>query len=298
MTIKIEKMEFHRFCLLFPQATERELSDMADDISRNGLTEPIVRYEGRILDGRNRYLACEMAKVEPHYVDYKGDEPLQFVISKNFHRRHLNESQRATVAHDVYELSKGDGVSEQTLDAVAVQFNVSPRMVDKAAAVKKSASEAMQQAVRDGTAKLSAVADAIKKATKATGVKVTASTPDADKEKAFAAQEQIMNGGAVEAPPEPTKKPKHSPNAAFKERVLSGEYDGKKWQRNIDEIQSILASMERLPFLYNDCYDLIGKLDQEILLNTYVSILIDVVEKVKARTQRNDKTDYTEVIIP
>jgi predicted nucleotide-binding protein (sugar kinase/HSP70/actin superfamily) len=54
--------------------------------------------------------------------------------------------------------------------------------------------------------------------------------------------------------------------------------------------------MERLPFLYNDCYDLIGKLDQETLLNTYVSILIDVVEKVKARTQRNDKTDYTEVI--
>ena len=71
-----EQKEFHEYCLLFPQADDRTISDMADDIAKNGLTESIILYEDKILDGRNRYLACMQANIVPTYTEYRGDEPL------------------------------------------------------------------------------------------------------------------------------------------------------------------------------------------------------------------------------
>jgi hypothetical protein len=84
MSKKIDKMEFHKYCF-FPVANQRTLNTMADDIARHGLVEPIMLYEGKILDGRCRFLACEMAEVEPHFVEFedvKYGDPLQYVISK------------------------------------------------------------------------------------------------------------------------------------------------------------------------------------------------------------------------
>jgi N6-adenosine-specific RNA methylase IME4 len=80
-----------------------ELADLVADIKQNGLIEPIVLYEEKILDGRNRYLACGEAGAKPHYEYYKGDEPVSYVISKNLHRRHLNGSQRAILALNLKE---------------------------------------------------------------------------------------------------------------------------------------------------------------------------------------------------
>jgi len=94
-------MEFHDIAEKFPMMNSDELEDLIADIKANGLIEPIVLYEDKILDGRNRYLACGEAGVKPHYDYYKGDEPVSFVASKNLHRRHLNASQRAMIASDV-----------------------------------------------------------------------------------------------------------------------------------------------------------------------------------------------------
>ena len=63
-----------------------------------GLHHPIVFYEDQILDGRNRFRACMMARVDPEFVDYQGDAPLSYVLSLNLHRRHLTVSQRAYLA--------------------------------------------------------------------------------------------------------------------------------------------------------------------------------------------------------
>ena len=294
-------MELHSLCEIFPQADEKTLNVMADNIASVGLRRAIVTYEGKILDGRNRYLACVMAKVEPYYVEfeekYPGEDPLQFVISANLHRRHLNESQRAMAAHDAWEMSKKGGAPDATLEKLAEQFNASSRLVDTAGRVKKSASESIQQSVRDGTVRLGKAAETIKKAT---GIAVTKSTSEGDKEKAFVAQEKLMRGEGVappmqsdpDIPPPPTTKPQGD---GFRERMLSGEFDGKKWQRNIAEIQSIISSIERLPHLYHECFELNQRLEQEALLNTLVGVLIDTVKNVKSRVQRDEKTDFTEV---
>ena len=59
---------------------------------------PIWLYHGQILDGRNRYRACQqLGSVCPMRV-YAGEDPVGFVISMNLQRRHVDESQRGMVA--------------------------------------------------------------------------------------------------------------------------------------------------------------------------------------------------------
>ena len=95
------KIEFHEYCLLFPLMEKQALVELAHDIARNGLGEAIVLHEGKILDGRNRYLACEIAGIMPHFIEYSGSEPLKYVISKNLHRRHMDKSQFDGVVSEV-----------------------------------------------------------------------------------------------------------------------------------------------------------------------------------------------------
>lgn len=101
---------FHPLALLFPMMGGEELGELAEDIKANGLREPIVIMpapDGRILDGRHRYLACARAGIEPHFRTFTGDDPAAYVISANLRRRHLKESQRAMVAAKLANLNEG-----------------------------------------------------------------------------------------------------------------------------------------------------------------------------------------------
>ena len=51
-------MMFHNLASIFPLMTEEEYQALVRDIERNGLLEPVWLYEGKIIDGRNRYRAC------------------------------------------------------------------------------------------------------------------------------------------------------------------------------------------------------------------------------------------------
>ena len=89
----------HPAAELFPLMKGPEFGLLVEDIDAHGLREPIVMYQGLVLDGRNRLRASEIAKVEPRFVEWDGiGSPLTFVLSRNLHRRHLNEGQRAVIA--------------------------------------------------------------------------------------------------------------------------------------------------------------------------------------------------------
>ena len=90
-------MEFHDVAALFPMMNAEEFHGLVADIKANGLREDIWLYEGKILDGRNRYRACLEAGVAPRYRTYTGDAPTSFVLSLNLHRRHLTYDQRVGV---------------------------------------------------------------------------------------------------------------------------------------------------------------------------------------------------------
>jgi N6-adenosine-specific RNA methylase IME4 len=142
-----ERLAFHEYADIFPMLPLEELDTLAADIAANGLLEPITLYEGKVLDGRNRYVACLNVAVDPRLTQYTGDDPLGFVVSKNLHRRHLGESQRGAVAEKIANMRQGERtdlehsafMQKVSLADAAKMMNVSPRTVATVRAVKQKA---------------------------------------------------------------------------------------------------------------------------------------------------------------
>jgi N6-adenosine-specific RNA methylase IME4 len=71
------------------------LAALAESIRQNGQREPIMLYQGRIVDGRNRYQACQMLGVEPVLEHLPDDiDPWDYVWDLNAERRELMADQR------------------------------------------------------------------------------------------------------------------------------------------------------------------------------------------------------------
>ena len=97
----LKSYEFHPLAKIFPLIEGDEYNALTEDIRENGLLEPIWLYEGKILDGRNRYRACQDAEVELVSREYKGDAPLTFIVSMNLHRRHLSANQILVIGEEI-----------------------------------------------------------------------------------------------------------------------------------------------------------------------------------------------------
>lgn len=89
--------EHHPIAAIFPLMTDDGIELLAADILEHGLREPIMLFEGKVLDGRNRLAACIAAKVTPRFAEFRGEtvEAVALVWSVNCRRRHLNSSQIA-----------------------------------------------------------------------------------------------------------------------------------------------------------------------------------------------------------
>jgi ParB-like nuclease family protein len=115
---KPKPLEPHPFAALFPELPPEELSLLVWDIKKRGQLEPIILHEGLILDGRNRYRACQIAGVKPWIEEFntKGAKgsPEDFVLSRNLRRRHLSVGQKAAIALDWSEQIELNPESEKT----------------------------------------------------------------------------------------------------------------------------------------------------------------------------------------
>ena len=146
-------MEFHEIANIFPLMVGDEYRMLREDIAINGLLEPIVIYQGKILDGRNRYTACVDLSVIPQFVEWNEStsNPLDYVISKNLHRRQLNESQRAAIAAKLANMQFGDnqyksGSANLQTPSIsqakaAEMMNVSTRSVATVKSIERDAPE-------------------------------------------------------------------------------------------------------------------------------------------------------------
>jgi len=159
--------EFHPLANIFPLIEGQAFSDLCADVLKHGVREPVWVYEGKILDGRNRWRAAQAMQVDCPVREYEGDAPVQFVVSLNLHRRHLSESQRGMVAAKLATLKHGgDRVSEQAANLpVATQaeaaelLNVSERTLRSARAVQSYGAPDLVHAVDAGIVSVSAAAD-------------------------------------------------------------------------------------------------------------------------------------------
>ena len=116
------KYNLHPLCKAIPEPTAEEKRDLYDDIRKNGLKEPIVLYDGQILDGRSRAEACAHLGIEARYVEWeqlckdaRRGGPAAYVYSKNITRRHLNwtKSQRAMLAAKLISLHEKEAKERQ-----------------------------------------------------------------------------------------------------------------------------------------------------------------------------------------
>lgn len=170
-----EALQAHPLAEIFPLMSGAEFAALVADIKAHGLREPIILHDGQILDGRNRYRACNEAAVAPRFVEWDGEGSAEaFVVSKNLHRRHLNESQRGLIAAKLSTLSRGQAgngrpcgkvgveISTSTAAQAAELLNVSRDTVVDAKRVLTEGTPDEIIAVERGEAAVSTIADQIR----------------------------------------------------------------------------------------------------------------------------------------
>jgi ParB-like chromosome segregation protein Spo0J len=150
----------HPVADLFPMMGADELKDLADDIAANGLVDKIVLdADGLILDGRNRYQACQIAGAEPGFRVYDGGDPVGLILAANVARRHMIKGQRAMViaramrVQDVQKLntrqaSSAYGISTGRLSEASVVIDHARDLADHVLSGAVSLDEAYAEAKR------------------------------------------------------------------------------------------------------------------------------------------------------
>jgi ParB-like chromosome segregation protein Spo0J len=229
------QLSFHPAANLLPLLKENELDALATDIRNHGLREPIMLFEGAILDGRNRYRACRKAGVIPRFEHWTprhpGDTPLGFVLSSNIERRHLNESQRAMIAARLANLSdglrkdhaQGASIEAPTSQAEAAQrLNVGRPSVQRAARVLRKGIPELVASVDRGLLSVSR-ASALVELGAVQQLKI-ATAADPQREARLAVkQKPERNSGAGAATPsiaQVAAEVEKVPSSIFQERVL------------------------------------------------------------------------------
>lgn len=149
------ELTFHPLANIFPLIEGDRFDELVASVKANGLRNPIVLHDGQVLDGRNRYRACQVAGVDTRFEMFAGGDALAFVMDENLNRRHLNESQRAMVAARLANLPQGRPANLPVKDFVsqanaATKLNVSPRLLRSAKVVQERATPEVRQAVDGG----------------------------------------------------------------------------------------------------------------------------------------------------
>lgn len=146
--------------------TASEYAGLLVDIRENGQREPIWTYQGKIIDGRNRYQVCVELGIPVRSQEWDGQGSLtKFVVSLNLVRRHLNESQRGMVADRIAQLRRGANrwvdasIEASTAQEEAAEImNVGRSTVQRARQVNEDGIPELSDAVWAGTTSVSAAA--------------------------------------------------------------------------------------------------------------------------------------------
>jgi hypothetical protein len=148
----LKRDRFHPDANIFPLMPEDELAALTESIKEYGLIEPIIYYKDMILDGRNRFLACQRIDYqfqEHDKIDLSDSniDPFTYVVAKNITRRHLTADDKRRIIKEL--LTKYPTHSSRWIAELA---KVSHHTVEKA----RTESEATAQQDGSGqTAQLS-----------------------------------------------------------------------------------------------------------------------------------------------
>lgn len=162
----VEDLTFHFLCEVFPEMNEEEYDSLVSSMESQGFlsTDPVVIYYAdddeftlpKILDGRNRYLAARDAGVTCTFVEYIGEDPSSFVLSKNMDRRHLSSGQKAAIASKIATMGIGQNQfaeGETTREEAAKVLQTTTKAIQRFRYVQKHNPE-LSEEVASGTVTL------------------------------------------------------------------------------------------------------------------------------------------------
>lgn len=228
-------MDYHEYANIYRMLPDKELQALADDIKAKGQLLPITSYEGKILDGRNRHRACEMAGVEPRIEEYAGDDPLGLIASLNDHRRHDTDNERALVGARMANLRQGgdrksDGIKTPmgdlkpavTITRAAELSGSSRKNIERAKPIVQSGIPELQDMAESGEVSIRAASEVAKltpeEQRKAVaggvqGVKDAAKKPDSGKcSKTQSSSSSGSDSSTSQSGNTPAEKSKRTPN--------------------------------------------------------------------------------------
>lgn len=136
----------HPIANLFPQMQTPQMAALTNIIKTEGLVDDIVLFEGKVLDGRARYLACLESGVTPRFREFDPTvegNPIEFVVKKNLDRRQLKDPQLALIAARMAGAKLGDNQYHKqgtTIVAASRRVGIHPKMVERAKRILEKSS--------------------------------------------------------------------------------------------------------------------------------------------------------------
>jgi len=146
MTTKTEELKRHPLSGYWPDMPHDDFVELTEDVRERGVIEPIVLLDGKVLDGWHRYRAALSVGRDCPAVQYEGDDPAGYVISRNRMRRHVTKKECVKAVllcvgwrtagrqlkADAKRQDAGDAPKEMTISEVAEDVGVSRRTVSSA----------------------------------------------------------------------------------------------------------------------------------------------------------------------
>lgn len=114
-----ELTEAHPYADFLPMMTDEQRAKLKSSIEIDGLQTAVVRYQGKILDGRNRRDICAEFGIPIRVVDFAGtdSQARTYVLAANQFHRQMNASQRAVVAGNLLP-HIADDVNEKRIEKI------------------------------------------------------------------------------------------------------------------------------------------------------------------------------------
>ena len=166
-------MNKHKFNI-FPAAKAEDYNRLRDDIRDNGYDskQPVIIYEGQVLDGWNRWTACVELKINPPTRQFDGNESEAIgLVMRTNKRRNLNSGQWATIAVEAEDIMAAiaqqvekdrrekqsttqsklsdkklpNSLPQRSTEKAAELFNTNRTYVNQAAKIKQAAPEVFEK---------------------------------------------------------------------------------------------------------------------------------------------------------
>jgi hypothetical protein len=170
------------FQALIPPLTPDERQQLEANLKAEGCRDPLVVWNGLLLDGHHRFQICTAARLPYTTVEQPcadRDAAKIWIIQHQFGRRNLNMAQRAELAMQLEPLLAAQAAARQwnggngeplgsidpkgkTTEQLAVIAGISGPSMSRAVAVFKRGTPELQDAMRSGKVKVSAAYDRLK----------------------------------------------------------------------------------------------------------------------------------------